>query len=291
MSRRISLTRVVAINWYGFRQIFDVDESVLISGAFGTGKSALLDLMQYVLLGEHWRANRAAAGNARGRDLAGYCLGDTNQTRNGQRHFIRQSGVTLVALEFTRASDGVRKTPERETWGIRLQFTNPDAAPSHTYFSIPSRLEYAEIAPDGKLLPDDVFRTWLRREYGNQSLFSRQRDYLEEMAAPRHLNFDLIAFQRTFPKAIAFELEENVEKFIREFILEENPLDVNEVRAALRAYDDTRRICEQQRALRTRAPRRSDTSAHSPCAPAAPSRRAPRPPCDGIEATRRRARR
>ena len=61
MSRRISLTRVVAINWYGFRQIFDVDESVLISGAFGTGKSALLDLMQYVLLGEHWRANRAAA--------------------------------------------------------------------------------------------------------------------------------------------------------------------------------------------------------------------------------------
>ena len=246
MSRRISLTRVIAINWYGFRQIFDVDESVLISGAFGTGKSALLDLMQYVLLGEHWRANRAAAGNARGRDLAGYCLGDTNQTRNGQRHFIRQSGVTLVALEFTRASDGVRKTPERETWGIRLQFTNPDAAPSHTYFSIPSRLEYAEIARDGKLLTDDVFRTWLRREYGNQSLFSRQRDYLEEMAAPRHLNFDLIAFQRTFPKAIAFELEENVEKFIREFILEENPLDVNEVRAALRAYDDTRRRLEKQ---------------------------------------------
>lgn len=138
------------------------------------------------------------------------------------------------------------KTPQRETWGIRLQFTNPDAAPSHTYFSIPSRLEYAEIAPDGKLLPDDVFRTWLRGEYGNQSLFSRQRDYLEEMAAPRHLNFDLIAFQRTFPKAIAFELEENVEKFIREFILEENPLDVNEVRAALRAYDDTRRRLEKQ---------------------------------------------
>ena len=43
MSPRISLTRIIAINWYGFRQIFDVDESVLISGAFGTGKSALLD--------------------------------------------------------------------------------------------------------------------------------------------------------------------------------------------------------------------------------------------------------
>src|SRR5688572_29934607 len=147
MSRRISLTRLIALNWYGFRQIFDVDENVLISGAFGTGKSALLDLVQYVLLGEHWRANRAAAGEKRGRDLVGYCLGDTNQTRNGQRHFLRQNGVTLVALEFTRPSDKPRKEPERETWGIRLQFTSPDAAPTHTYFCIPERLEYAAIAP------------------------------------------------------------------------------------------------------------------------------------------------
>ena len=34
MSQRISLTRIVAINWYGFRQIFDVDDNVLISGAY-----------------------------------------------------------------------------------------------------------------------------------------------------------------------------------------------------------------------------------------------------------------
>jgi hypothetical protein len=66
------------------------------------------------------------------------------------------------------------------------------------------------------------------------------------MAAPRHLNFDSPAFHRTFPKAIAFELEDNVEKFIREFILEASPLDVREVRAALRAYDDTRKRLEKQ---------------------------------------------
>lgn len=246
MSQRISLTRIIALNWYGFRQIFDVDDNVLISGAFGTGKSALLDLMQYVLLGEHWRANRAAAGNKQGRDLVGYCLGDTNQTRDGQRHFLRQSGVTLVALEFSRPAARGRKEPQRETWGIRLQYASPDSAPTQTYFCIPDRLDYATIAPDGKMLADDAFRSWLRREYGNESLFNRQRDYLEEMAAPRHLNFDSAAFHRTFPKAIAFEVEENVEKFIREFILEESPIDVREVRSALRAYDDTRKRLEKQ---------------------------------------------
>ena len=246
MSQRISLTRVIALNWYGFRQIFDVADNVLISGAFGTGKSALLDLLQYVLLGEHWRANRAAAGNARGRDLVGYCLGDTNQQRNGQRHFLRQSGVTLVALEFSRTPEKGKKEVKRETWGIRLEYSSPDAAPKQTYFFIPERVEYSALAPSGKLRPDDEFRTWLRREYGNESLFSRQKDYLEELAAPRHLNFDTDAFNRTFPKAIAFEPEENVEKFIREFILEENPLDVRDVRSALRAYDDTRKRLEKQ---------------------------------------------
>ncbi len=246
MSQRISLTRVIAIHWYGFRQIFDVDDNVLISGAFGTGKSALLDLIQYVLLGGERQFNRAAAGNARGRDIVSYCLGDTNQTRNGQRHFLRQSGVTLVALEFTRPKER-GKEPKRETWGIRLEFSSPDAAPRTTHFCVPDRLEYAALAPDGKnLLSDDAFRTWLRREYGNDSLFARQRDYLEEMAAPRHLNFDPAAFHRTFPKAIAFEPEENVEKFIREFVLEESPLDVRDVKTALRAYEDTRQRLEKQ---------------------------------------------
>lgn len=247
MSQRISLTRIIALNWYGFRQIFDVHDNVLISGAFGTGKSALLDLLQYVLLGEHWKANRAAAGNARGRDLLSYCLGDTNQSRNGQRHFLRQSGVAFAALEFTRPVERNNTELKRETWGIRIEFTSPDAAARQTYFCIPERVEYAMLAPDGKnLLSEEAFRSWLRREYGNDSLFARQRDYLEEMAAPRHLHFDTAAFMRTFPKAIAFEPEENVETFIREFILEESPLDVRDVRTALRAYDDTRMRLEKQ---------------------------------------------
>ena len=248
MSQRISLTRVIAIHWYGFRQIFDVEDNVLISGAYGTGKSALLDLMQDVLLGGEKQFNRAAAGNARGRDLVGYCLGDTNQPgREGGRHFLRPSGVTIVALEFTRPVERGKKEAKRETWGIRIEFSSLDAAPRQTYFCVPDRLEYAALAPDGKtLLADDAFRTWIRREYGNESLFSLQREYLAEMAAPRHLNFDAAAFHRTFPKAIAFEPEEHVGKFIREFILEESPLDVREVRSALRAYDDTRKRLEKQ---------------------------------------------
>lgn len=251
--QRISLTRIIAINWYGFRQILDLSNHTLVAGAFGSGKSALLDLIQYVMLGERWRPNRAAAGSARGRSLVSYCLCDTNTSRDGrgnEPHYTRRTGVTLVGLEFTWPGDG-KKQPRRETWAIRLQYAGPTAEPRRTYFMIPARLEWSEIAPDGKMLDEDEFRSYVRREYGRDAsgrdcIFAEHRLFRAEMATPRHLWFDQDQFEKTFPKAIAFELEDDVEKFIREFILEESPIDVKEVRSAIGAYRETQARLEQQ---------------------------------------------
>ncbi|MDR1009751.1 MAG: hypothetical protein LBM04_01225 [Opitutaceae bacterium] len=238
---RISLSRIIAINWYGFRKIIDVDDDILVSGATGTGKSALIDLVQYVLLGDRWKANRAATGNAGGRDLAGYCLGDTNTMRDGERHFLRPSGASFIGLEWTWPEGRGKKEPRRETWGMRIEFASPNAKPKHLYFRVPARLEMADITSGGRLVSDDDFRLWLRRENGsnyNQCVFPTQTGYLEEMAHRNHLAFDRNAFARTLPKAIAFELDKNVETFIRNFLLEENPLDVREVKTALGAYEE-----------------------------------------------------
>lgn len=267
--QRVSLSRIVAINWYGFRQLLDVTNHTLIAGSFGTGKTALLDLMQYVLLGEHWRPNRAAAGNARSRSLVSYCLCDTNTVRDGEAHYTRQSGVTIVGLEYSWPVERGQSEPRRETWGMRVEYSSPTAEPKKTYFLVPDRLEWASLAPNGQLLDEDAFRTWIRREHelgtGQKCLFGRQKDYLEEMATPSHLYFDREQFQKTFAKAIAFEPEESVEDFIRHFILEESPLDVRDVKTAQNAYRDTearlrkqedeagflRRICQHHAAMET----------------------------------------
>jgi uncharacterized protein YPO0396 len=50
---RAALSRILAIHWYGFRQIIDLGGATIIAGGYGTGKSALLDLVQYVMLGGH----------------------------------------------------------------------------------------------------------------------------------------------------------------------------------------------------------------------------------------------
>jgi len=244
-SQRISLTRIIAINWYGFRQIIDVADDILISGVFGSGKSALLDLMQYVLLGEHWRSNRAAAGAGKGRSLVSYCLCDSNTVRDGEAHYTRPSGVSVVAMEFTKPATG-RKPESRETWGIHIQYESATSKPRQTYFGVPARLEWAELAPEGKLRDEEDFKRFVRREYGHDCLFGLQREYLAEMATPAHLYFDRDQLNKTMPKALAFEPEQDIQKFIREFILEAAPIDVREVRAAVSAYRETQERLKKQ---------------------------------------------
>lgn len=244
-SQRISLTRIIAINWYGFRQIIDVDDDILISGVFGSGKSALLDLMQYVLLGEHWRSNRAAAGAGKGRSLVSYCLCDSNTVRDGEAHYTRPSGVSVVALEFAKPANG-RKPQTRETWGIHVQYESPTSKPRQTYFGVPARLEWADLAPEGCLRDEEDFKRFVRREYGHDCLFGLQREYLAEMATPAHLYFDRDQLNKTMPKALAFEPEQDIQKFIREFILEATPIDVREVRTAVSAYRETQERLKKQ---------------------------------------------
>ena len=102
LNTRVHLSRIIAYNWYGYRRIIELAGLSLITGANGSGKSALLDLLQFVLLGEqHSRFNKAAAGAGSGRTLRGYCLCDTNTVgKDGQERYLRPSGVTLPALEF-----------------------------------------------------------------------------------------------------------------------------------------------------------------------------------------------
>lgn len=245
-AQRISLTRIIAINWYGFRQIIDVADDILIAGAFASGKSALLDLIQYVMVGEHWRSNRAASGNRKGRTLVSYCLCDTNTRRGTEPHYTRTSGATLVALEFTVPPVG-KSELRRETWGVRIEFESATSKPKQTYFGIPDRLEWSDLAPDGRsLLSEEDFRRFISRDFGHECILGRQKDYLAEMAVARHLFFDRDQLNKTMPKAMAFESEADVERFIRDYILEESPIDVRDVKTAVSAYRETQQRLEKQ---------------------------------------------
>jgi len=243
MSTRISLSRIIAINWYGYRDFIDVSGLTLITGANGSGKSALLDLLQFVMLGESLsRFNKAAAGAGSGRNLKGYCLCDTNTVgKDGQERYLRPSGVTLAALEFVWPSNGEGADPRRETWGARIEYEGPTAKARTVWFCVPGRLRKEDFLSLQSLgnglsfLTEDEFRVQVRRDLEGE-IWDRQTTYLEEMGLRGHLGFDRIQMNKTLPNSMAFQPVESFEKFIREYLLEPGLPDVKAVRASVDAH-------------------------------------------------------
>lgn len=243
MSARVHLSRILAINWYGYRRFIDISGLSLITGANGSGKSVLLDLIQFVMLGEaHSRFNKAAAGAGSGRTLRGYCLCDTNtHGKDGQERYLRSSGVTFVGLEFVWPLTTEEVSPRRETWGARIEFEGPTARPRTLWFTVPCRLERDDfirddLDPDAlSFMSEEEFRVHVKRDLGGE-VFDRQGSYLDEMGSRSHLGFDRIQMNKTLPNSMAFQPVESFEKFIREYLLEPGLPDVKTVRASVDAH-------------------------------------------------------
>ncbi|MFT4175870.1 MAG: SbcC/MukB-like Walker B domain-containing protein [Luteolibacter sp.] len=243
---RVHLSRVIAINWYGYRRFIDLSGLTLITGANGSGKSVLLDLIQFVMLGEQLsRFNKAAAGAGSGRSLRGYCLCDTNtQGNDGQEKYLRPSGVTIAGLEFAWPAVEGEET-KRETWGARIEFEGPTSRPRTVWFTIPGRLEQEDflttdlgLEVDGRSLSfmsEEEFRVHVKRDLGGD-VFDRQTSYLAEMASRGHLAFDRDQMNKTLPNSMAFQPVESFEKFIREYLLEPGLPDVKAVRTSVDAH-------------------------------------------------------
>ncbi len=256
MPPRVHLSRILAINWYGYRRFIDVSGLTLITGANGSGNSVLLDLIQFVMLGESLsRFNKAAAGAGSGRSLRGYCLCDTNtQGNDGQERYLRPSGVTVAGLEFAWPDAGDGEDRRRETWGARIEFEGPTARPKTLWFTVPGRLENDDFLSRGlgldsdsnalSFLSEDEFRVHVKRDLGGE-VFDRQASYLDEMGSRVHLGFDRVQMNKTLPSSMAFQPVESFEKFIREYLLEPGLPDVKAVRSSVDAHRRAQELLEK----------------------------------------------
>jgi hypothetical protein len=48
-NRKIELTRLHALNWFGYRDTFEITGNLLVAGVTGSGKSVLKDLLKLIL--------------------------------------------------------------------------------------------------------------------------------------------------------------------------------------------------------------------------------------------------
>ena len=234
MSRTIRLTRIHALNWYGYKDSIPVEGNLLLAGVTGSGKSILMDLVQLVLVGDQRlvRFNQSATGDRSDRSLKGYSLGDLKDDEGGVDKYMRQSAITYVALEFTWPN-GKRA----ETWGLRIEFIS--AAEAHgkvTPFFIPAALTRGDfLHPDKRPLDYPAFKAFAESREGR--LYPEGLDaYLRDMAQPTHLNFDRAVLRALLPTAMSFTFLKSFNDFARNFILPADKLDVSDVTASYRTF-------------------------------------------------------
>jgi energy-coupling factor transporter ATP-binding protein EcfA2 len=234
MKRTIKLTRIHALNWYGYKESISVDGNLLLAGVTGSGKSILMDLIQLVLVGDQRliRFNQSATGDRSDRSLKGYCLGDTKEEENGVTQYMRQSAISYVALEFTWPTG-----KKIETWGLRVEFTS--AAEAHgklTPFYIPESLNRSDFL-DAEKRPLDYHAFKALTESKSGRIYPEGIEaYLRDMAQPGHLNYDRNVLRSLLPTAMSFTFLKSFNDFARQFILSADKLDVADVTSSYRTF-------------------------------------------------------
>lgn len=251
------LNRIVLVNWYMLGAVeIPIRGNVAIVGPNGSGKSSILDAVQTVLMGgnKHWLSFNASAGERSERSLRTYCLGYLDDTSAQGRKHHREDALTYLALSFRDEETG-----EETAMGLAIA-TSLSSADEDVLgrFILPN---FSVCLDDFTLRQGDgrIPRSWdevresMRNRCPQMILEKRSKRFLKEVMT--HLSYDPNfpndedKFVKNFKNALKFAPIDSPTRFIREYVLEQNIVQVGAFRKSLEEYrsmeDKTREVAKR----------------------------------------------
>ncbi len=250
------LTDIALSNWYLIRrEQIRLRGAAALVGPTGAGKSTIFDAVGTVLAGNNASrlALNASASGRSARTVRDYCLGWISDPAEGGRP-TRESCETVLVLVFENPDSG-------RVVSVGLALAARAADPKETvlsrFIAVGHRFEvadYARTAPGGTYTaPWTEIAADLR---ARASSFTEYRTSGERFTAdvlaslregapapePRH-------FLRSFANAVAFKPIFDTSAFVRAFVLDPEPLDVERVRHSIANW---RRLLETIAELESR---------------------------------------
>ncbi|MDA9453716.1 hypothetical protein XI07_18755 [Bradyrhizobium sp. CCBAU 11445] len=252
----IELRRIILVDWYLFRaQQVDMRGMTAIIGPNGAGKSAIIDAVQTVLSGASMasiRFNPSAQSNVRSkRTLRDYCLGVVSLDEKGERSEpTRQHAYTYVILVFEDLADG-----SAMSLGVAFSAsaTRSDEACEARFIAKAALTKDDILAPVGddevETLQWHAVRNALRaRNVEVDDAFSSATDFVAEALralSPAGFPLDPRRFQKAFRNALLLKPVDNPTDFVRNYVLDVQPLQVDRLRRGIEHWRTlTRRIEE-----------------------------------------------
>ena len=221
-----TLTKVKLINWHTFSNTeFEIYKNALITGENGTGKSTILDAIQYVLTVGKCKFNKAAS------DIGNRTLESYIRCKTGieGHEYVRNGDVTTyIVLEFFD-----EKTKDYQIIGTVIDLPSGGRLNREFFQILDSQINDVTFIEERKVLTKKEFKNTLNT-HNQQGFFKDTIKEGERLfgnalgVKPKY--FDLVT------RALAFKAIDNVYQFIVDFLLKEDFVDIQNLRDSIKHY-------------------------------------------------------
>lgn len=216
---RETATKLCLIQWSRFQNVqIKLEGSTLFTGINGSGKSTILDAMTYLLTGNR-QFNKAAKD--KDRTVLGYVRGDTRS--NGKNRYLRAGEVvSYIAMEFYSPVDD-------NTFVAGVCMESPNETDCKSYWFVLPDTQMAEIGftdIQGKTLyvyPRNQLT--VKGKTVKMSQFMSQEKGVAQTLRALGLRCDVAKYRSKILKMMAFNPENNIDKFIQDCVLEPGKID------------------------------------------------------------------
>jgi DNA repair exonuclease SbcCD ATPase subunit len=249
----ITLERLRLVNWHNFEDVtMEIGNRCLLAGDNGSGKSTVIDAVQYVLAANLRMARFNSAAEERrggGRDLMGYVrckLGsETTEYRRGDtvaHVMLEWSGPASAGNPAGKSGDfacGVCIEAWKDNhytehfWvgsGVSVKELPVRAESGSHHSPLPAPLVFRQFKNILTAQNADVYdakRLYVRDITNRLGVFKRQQDvnpYLDALT-----------------RSIGFKPLDSIDQFVCDFILEENPVSIQDMKQNLENYKEADR--------------------------------------------------
>jgi energy-coupling factor transporter ATP-binding protein EcfA2 len=236
------LTKIKLVNWHYFtNEEIEIKGSTLITGDNGSGKSTILDAIQYVLVADLRNVKfNVSAHDETKRSLIGYLRCKTGvDTEGGGQKFLRSGDITsYVALEFY---DDV--ADEYFTVGAVIDSYRDNITYKTNFF----KLERTNISDDlffhGNT-PRNIkeFRQFIKTRQG-ATVYPTNEQYREDMLVKMGSLSE--RFFSLFVKAISFKPIIDIRDFVYSYVLDERNVNIDTMRENFERYNHFLNLVKQ----------------------------------------------
>ena len=224
------LRRARLVNWHYFTDsLIELGPATLLGGDNGSGKSTIIDAIQYALVAQvgKIRFNAAASDRKATRTIESYCRCKVGAD---SLDYVRKDCISHVILEF---ADGERCFCA----GIMVEaFTEGDAR-EHEWLLEGGKIEDVKVYDGSQFLSPRVFRDSIKQLGGY--LCATKREYnnrLTHLLGVHRRGVDFNPYLEAVVRSVSFTPFSSVHDFVCNYILEEHDVDVGAMKENLQNY-------------------------------------------------------